>query len=239
MLDLQTDGIHRIRAAVKNTQGYTYIYKTAYDARISPDCQRDTLAPIISAIGMNLNDTFGPAKDKLNIVTEGMSDYIYLCTMAKVLNIDTDQYAILPSIGASNIINICSILQGWGCRYLALFDYDEEGVEKGGEYLNRNMMLEYQKQYCYLADVPYEDVKNKTYRKSPCRIEDVVTQSEIARYYTETRKSDTIGKTLTAKLMSDDIESGVYEVGDTCKSNFKDLFNRILSSLDTIGHVTQ
>lgn len=124
MLDLLDDGVHRIRAVVKNAEGFTYIYKTAYDARISPDSQQDTLAPIINAIGMNLSDTFGPAKDKLNIVTEGMSDYIYLCTMAKVLKINTEQYAILPSFGASNCINICSILHGWGCCYIALFDYD-------------------------------------------------------------------------------------------------------------------
>ena len=229
MLDLQTDGVHRIRAVVKNTEGYSYIYKTAYDPRISPDSQKDTLAPIISAIGMNLNDTFGPAKDKLNIVTEGMSDYIYLCTMAKVLNIDTTQYVILPSIGASNCINICCILQGWGCRYLALFDYDKEGVEKGGEYLNKKMMLEYQKQYCYLADVSYEDVRRKTYKEFPYRIEDVVTRSEITRYFKETEKSNTTDKVLTAKLMSNDIESGAYAVGDECKSNFKDLFNRMIS----------
>ena len=54
MLDLETDGVHRIRAVVKNSEGFTYIYKTAYHSRIAPDSQQDTLAPIISAIGMNL-----------------------------------------------------------------------------------------------------------------------------------------------------------------------------------------
>ncbi len=202
MLDLQTDGVHRIRAVVKNSEGYTYIYKTAYDARISPDSQQDTLAPIINAIGMNLNDTFGPAKDKLNIVTEGMSDYIYLCTIAKVLGIDTERYAILPSVGASNCINICSILHGWGCRYIALFDYDTAGVKTGGEYLRKDMMFEYKAQYCYLADVSQEDVEKKTYKDSPYMIEDVVTREEISRYCSETNTSSTIGKTLMAKLMS-------------------------------------
>ena len=91
------------------------------------------------------------------------------------------------------------------------------------------MMLKYQKQYCYLADVSYEDVGRKTYKKYPYRIEDVVTRSEIARYYTDTETSTTIGKVLTAKLMSNDIESGAYEVGAECISNFKDLFNRIIS----------
>ena len=227
MLDLQTDGVHRIRAVVKNSEGYTYIYKTAYDARISPDSQQDTLAPIIYAIGMNLNDTFGPAKDKLNIVTEGMSDYIYLCTMAKVLGIDTERYAILPSVGASNCINICSILHGWGCRYIALFDYDTAGVKTGGEYLRKDMMFEYKAQYCYLADV-----EKKTYKDSPYMIEDVVTREEISRYCSETNTSSTIGKTLMAKLMSNAIESGGYQVGKECESNFAALFNRIFSYFD-------
>lgn len=232
MLDLQTDGVHRIRAVVKNVEGFSYIYKTAYDARISPDSQQDTLAPIINAIGMNLNDTFGPAKDRLNIVTEGMSDYIYLCTMAKVLGIDTERYAILPSVGASNCINICSILHGWGCRYIALFDYDTAGVKTGGEYLRNEMMFEYKEQYCYLADVSQEDVDNKTYKDSPYMIEDVVTREEINRYCAETKTSSTIGKPLMAKLMSNSIESGAYQVGNECKSNFEALFNRIFSYFD-------
>lgn len=232
MLDLQTDGVHRIRAVEKNSEGYTYIYKTAYDARISPDSQQDTLAPIINAIGMNLNDTFGPAKDKLNIVTEGMSDYIYLCTMAKVLGIDTERYAILPSVGASNCINICSILHGWGCRYIALFDYDTAAVKTGGEYLRKDMMFEYKAQYCYLADVSQEDVEKKTYKDSPYMIEDVVTREEISRYCSETNTSSTIGKTLMAKLMSNAIESGGYQVGKECESNFAALFNRIFSYFD-------
>lgn len=229
MLDLETDGIHRIRAVVKNTDGFTYVYKTAYDSRIAPDSQRDTLAPIINAIGMNLSDTFGPSKDKINIVTEGMSDYIYLCTMAKMLGIDTDKYAILPSVGASNCISICSILHGWGCRYMAVFDYDRAGVRTGGEYLRNDMMFQYKRQYCYLADVSQDDVEQKTYKSSPYMIEDVVTREEINRYCTETNTSSTIGKTLMAKLMSNAIESGSYQLGEECKSNFQELFNRIFS----------
>lgn len=229
MLDLETDGVHRIRAVVKNAGGFTYIYKTAYDSRITPDSQQDTLAPIISAIGMNLNDTFGPAKDKINIVTEGMSDYIYLCTMAKVLGIDTDKYAILPSVGASNCINICSILHGWGCRYIAVFDYDTAGVKTGGEYLRKDMMFEYKRQYCYLADVSQEDIEQQTYKTLPYMIEDVVTREEIDRYCIETNTSRTIGKPLMAKLMSNAIESRSYQLGKDSKSNFETLFNRIFS----------
>lgn len=229
MLDLETEGVHRIRAVVKNAEGYTYIYKTAYDSKISPDSQQDTLAPIINAIGMNLNDTFGPAKDKFNIVTEGMSDYIYLSTMAKVLEIDTKKYAIIPAVGASNCINICSILHGWGCRYIAVFDYDGAGVKSGGEYLRKDMMLEFQRQYCYLADVSQQDVDDKTYKTASVMIEDVVTHEEIERFCDEKSVSKTIGKPLMAKLMSNAIEAGTFQSGETCKTNFQSLFERIFS----------
>lgn len=58
MLHTAGDGIHHIRAVEKDERGYTHIYKTAYDARLSPENQQDTLAPIISSLGMNLSDTF-------------------------------------------------------------------------------------------------------------------------------------------------------------------------------------
>ena len=234
MLDLEENGVHRIRAVVKNKEGYSYVYKSVYDARIAPDSQKDTLAPIIKAIGMNLNDTFGPAKDKLNIVTEGMSDYIFLNTMAKLLEIDTKRYAILPAVGASNCVHICSILHGWGCKYIALFDYDEAGVQSGGEYMRKDMMLGYKRQYCYLFDVTQGDVDKKTYKQFKYMIEDVVTREEIDNYCDKTGTSKTIGKPLMAKLMSNSIEAGTYEIGETCKTNFKELFERIFSYFDEV-----
>lgn len=228
MLDIEKEGIHRIRAVTKNNEGFTYIYKTAYDSRIASDNQQDTLAPIISAIGMNLNDTFGPSKDKINIVTEGMSDYIYLCMMAKVLDIDTNKYAIIPSVGASNCINICSILHGWGCRYIAVFDYDDAGV-KAGEYLGKEMMLDYNFHYCYLADVSHDEVEKKTYKATSYMIEDLVTREEIDKFCAEMGATNTIGKSLLAKLMCNAVEANTYQLGEESKSNFRALFNRIFS----------
>ncbi len=229
MLDLESEGVHRIRAVVKDSEGFSRIYKTAYDARIAPESQKDTLAPIISAIGMNLNDTFGPAKDKINIVTEGMSDYIFLCLMAKVLGIDTDKYAIIPSVGATNCIHICSILHGWGCKYIAVFDYDTEGVEKGGEYMREEMNLVHNCNYCYLSDFTQDDIDSKTYKKSTYMIEDVFTREEIARYAAETNTATNIGKPLMAKLISNAVEVGSFELSEKCKNNFTELFSRIFS----------
>lgn len=141
MQNTEVEGVHRIRAVVKSTDCFSYIYKTAYDARILPESQQDTLTPIIAALGMNLQSTFGPALNKVNIVAEGMSDYIYLCTMAKQLGVDLEKYAIIPSVGATNCVNICAILHGWGCKYIALFDFDKKGVEAGANSFVRSCYL--------------------------------------------------------------------------------------------------
>ena len=222
MLNTKGDGIHRIRAVVKSEEGNTSIYKTAYDARISQVSQKDTLAPIINALGMNLYDTFGPAKDKINIVTEGMSDYIYLCTMAKILDIDMSNHVIIPAFGASNCVNICSILHGWGCHYIALFDYDKAGVETGGE-----MMLEYRRHFCYINDVSEEDISNKTYKQNPYMVEDLMIRNEIDKFCKEMGCSNA-DKTLTAKIMSNAILSREFQIREKSKDNFRELFDRIL-----------
>lgn len=229
MLDVETEGVHRIRAVVKDEEGYSRIYKTAYDSRIAPNSQKDTLTPIINALGMNLNDTFGPAKDKINIVTEGMSDYIYICTMAKQLGISNDKYAIIPSVGASNCVNLCSILHGWGCKYIAVFDYDKAGVESGGEYLRKNMFFEQGKQYCYMKEVSQSEIDSKTYKSDADKymVEDLVTKEELDRFCSFANIDINIGKSLVAKLLSNAVEKGTYTLGKDCIENFKSLFARI------------
>lgn len=229
MLDLDRNGICRIRATVKDEEGFSHIYKTAYDPRISPERGRDTLAPIVSAIGMNLQDTIGPAINKINIVVEGMSDCIYLNIMADVLNIDKTRYVFIPSNGASNCINICAVLHGWGCKYLAIFDYDKAGVESGGEVLRKDFLFEFQQQYCYLKDVSQDEINKKSYKTNKCVIEDVVTEQEIDRYCEATGTPRDISKTFLAKKMSTSIENREYEPSEQCKKNFTELFERIFT----------
>ncbi|HHU72517.1 MAG TPA: AAA family ATPase [Clostridiales bacterium] len=227
MLDMKEDGIHRIRAVEKDSEGYSYIYKTAYDSQLSPDSQEDTLAPIVNAIGMNLGDRFGPSVDKLNIVVEGISDYIYLHTMAKQLGYDLNEYAFIPSVGATNCINICTILYGWGCPFFAVFDYDKEGVTKGGEILRKDFLYEYEKHYCYIKTVTQDDVDNKTFIKAPCVIEDIVTKNELDKFSKEKGIAENISKPLLAKLFSNSVEDGSHNIGEQCKNNFADLLTRI------------
>lgn len=229
MLDTEKDGIHRIRAVVKDPQGFTHIYKTAYDNKISPDSVHDTLAPIVNALGMNMNDTFGPAKNKINIVTEGISDYIYMCMMGKLLDIDAEKYAIIPSQGASKCVDICAILHGWGCKYIAVFDYDKAGVESGAEIMRNQLIYDLNKDYCFMNEVTQEDIDAKTYRTSAFMVEDLITREEINRFCEEMSISPELKKALIAKKMSNAIDAGEFTLNDTAIANFRALFERILS----------
>lgn len=240
MLNTNDDGIHRIRAVDKDPHGNTHIYKTAYDQRLSPQNQEDTIAPIISAIGMSLYNTFGPAKDKLNIVTEGVSDYIYLITMAKILKTDKYNINIIPSFGVTNSLNICNILNGWNCPFVAIFDFDKEGVESGGEKMRRSLLYEMGKQYLYLKDINQDSVDSKEYNQFPFMIEDMVGRDILYDFIKKNGLPDDAtmkGKTLLSKLFCNALENRTYIANEIMKSRFQDLFNRILNIDDNLEQV--
>ncbi len=224
MLNLDDQGVERIRAVVKNAQGTTDIFKTAYDARISSEHQQDTLTPLIEAMGMNLQTTFGPSLNKFNVVTEGMSDLVYLRAFGKILGEDLESFAFIPVVGASNCIHVSNILHGWGCKYMTLFDYDYEGVVKGGEKFRNDYGRVCNVNYMYLADATADDIAQKTYSISACEIEQLVPDLTD---FLSLRGYGTEGKVLTAKLYANAIEDGSYECPAGTLENFRILFERI------------
>jgi predicted ATPase len=229
MLDTDYAGLHRIRAVVKDEEGYSRIYKSAFEPGIMNKDRTDTLAPIIHAIGMNLSCVFGPGQNRINIVPEGMSDYIFLTTMAKLLHFDLERYTIIPTKGASNAINVCAILKGWGCPFLAIFDYDEAGVKTGGEDMQSNFGFSQNAEFCYLFDATPEDLEQRTYLQNKVEIEDLVGRDEIRRFNQLRGNSNELGKTLTAKLMCNAFSVGEFTFSDETLERFRTLFSRIES----------
>ena len=77
--------------------------------------------------------------------------------MAKVLGIDVEKISIIPSTGAQNIKHLCSILMGWGFKFLAVFDYDKEGIRCAKD-LKRNLNLEFGGNFMLLKDVREDEL---------------------------------------------------------------------------------
>ncbi len=225
MLDVDENGVERIRAVVKDECEISKIYKTAYDSRISPICQEDTLTPVITALGMSLSDTFGPANNKFNIVTEGVSDTIFLRAMANQLDINISEYALIPVVGAPNCVNVSLILHGWGCKNIVIFDYDKAGVESGGNVLSDKYGYEHGKHYLYVKDCTQEDISQKGYKTDVAVIEDLVPDLQDCLDKFNHQEID--GKPLRAKCYVNALDGGSYSCSQETLDNFRRLFDRI------------
>ena len=134
------------------------------------------------------------------------------------------EFALIPVVGASNVINVCTILYGLGCDFLAIFDYDKEGVENGGQIFEKNYDFNLDKNYIYLKDVEASEIDNKTYKDSEVEIEDLVSDLDELK---KEKNLESMSKTLVAKLYMQELEAGLRPYSEEAKENFSKLFERI------------
>ena len=168
---------------------------------------KETLTPILEAIGLSLNYNFGPSSTRENLVVEGISDYFYIITMFKVFNFDKKSIPnIIPCIGATNESNIVSILLGWGSDYKCLLDNDKEG----------------QKTYDQIKKC-IDDYENKLFfvsNKEGWKTEDLLSE----RIKNEIECGS---KTLNSKRFAMLIEKKELDLDEITIENFKELFKRL------------
>lgn len=107
----------------------TRIIGKIHDPSIS---DKETLTPILTAIGLGMNDSITDLAKKNNIVVEGPEDVFYLNAF-KLLSAKKDEPKInfINGGGSGNMGFVGSILEGWGCNVRYLFDNDQGG--KNGE----------------------------------------------------------------------------------------------------------
>src|SRR5690625_2442172 len=123
------ENIFNIRVVKKEHHGDTLIFNNSYDQNLSSDSKMETLSPLIKAIGADMKFNLGPQYHKLNIITEGITDYMYIKALIYHFNIE-EHPNIIPSAGVNNINRIASILTGWGYDFKILLDHDKQGVEE-------------------------------------------------------------------------------------------------------------
>lgn len=116
--------LYQIRA-IENKKISTIIHNTVNGDKIEGSSKKETLSPLLHAIGMSLNANLGINPDRINVITEGITDAIYLNAMADYFN--ESHFAFIASIGAGNTPLLASILSGWGESYKILLDGDKQG----------------------------------------------------------------------------------------------------------------
>lgn len=119
--------LYRTRIIIKDELGNSNIGNRYYSLPHTMGSKKETITPILTAIGMNMGYSFTAMDSKkVNIVTEGISDYNYLKAFL-IQKKYKKEYNIIPSSGVDNIHNIISILLGWGYKYKILIDQDKRG----------------------------------------------------------------------------------------------------------------
>lgn len=164
------DDLYRTRIIIKDELGNSNIGNRYYSLPHKMESKKETITPILNAIGMNMGYSFSAMDNKkINIVTEGISDYNYLKAVL-IQKQYKKEYNIIPSSGVDNIHNIISILIGWGYKFKILIDQDKEG-RKQYRVLTTKLLVD-------LKDILFVDGTNIENNKLVLSIEDLFSEED-------------------------------------------------------------
>jgi len=115
---IEPDKLERIRLIQKFDNKGTVI-----ENKIHSVADKETLTPILTSIGLELTNGIANINQRNNVVVEGPSDYFYLNALKKLLKWEDINFV---SGGCSgNMPKIGTILQGWGCNVIYIYDNDQ------------------------------------------------------------------------------------------------------------------
>lgn len=213
--------ILNVRAIEKDENGNTKIFKNAYNQKLSSRSKMETLSPLLKAIGADLKFNIGPSSIN-NIITEGISDYMYVQAMIKYLKIDRPPN-IIPSAGASNISRVASILMGWGCDFKVLLDYDKAGYDEYEVLINKLDETLKSKVFFVNCVLEPDDKEMKLFPKS---IESLICEDDFKKLNTPyDGTNDT--KVLAAKEFYDKVNTQEIVPEKATILKFKRLLNQL------------
>lgn len=217
---IDSNNIINIRAIEKDEKGHTNIYNTAYDNKLNSVSKRETLSPLVQAIGADLRFNIGPQGGKLNIVTEGITDYMYYTAMLYYFNVPEEKMPyIIPAVGAGNINVIVSILIGWGCDFKIILDYDKAGFVECDK-LIENLKLKINKDIFFVNCNETYDNKDKYIYKHPEFVETLISEEDKEKFSINYIDN----KTMAAKEFYDKVKCKSINLSDKTVNNFKKLF---------------
>ena len=176
------------------------------------------MTPLLKAIGADIKYNLGPRLDKVNIVTEGITDYMYFTAMLDYLGVEEEQRPyILPSVGAGNVNALVSILIGWGCNYKVVLDYDKAGVIECNKLIDSlNLRLNHEVFFINCKDKPLE----KEYIRNPEFVESLISEEDKNKLSVRYE----VNKTMAAKEFYDKVIDKEIVLSDETINNFRRLF---------------
>ena len=130
---LEADKLNRVRLVHRTKKSGTEI-----ENKVHALADKETLTPILTAIGLELNAGISALDKVNNTVVEGPSDVYYLNAFKKILNKDSVNFIF--GGGCGNMPYVGTILHGWGGKIIYLYDNDQ-GKKDGEKNLQDNWLV--------------------------------------------------------------------------------------------------
>lgn len=130
---LEADKLNRVRLVHRTKKSGTEI-----ENKVHALADKETLTPILTAIGLELNAGISALDKVNNAVVEGPSDVYYLNAFKKILNKDNVNFIF--GGGCGNMPYVGTILHGWGGKVIYLYDNDQ-GKKDGEKNLQDNWLV--------------------------------------------------------------------------------------------------
>jgi len=127
--------LDRVRLILKNEKDGTKIENKIHKG---VDENNETLTPIITAIGLDISNSFSIVGKK-NVLLEGISDYYFMQALRKYIKSSEGNF--IPCVGAQKIPQLVSLLIGWDLEFLVVLDNDAEGKKIAKE-LSKKLLVE-------------------------------------------------------------------------------------------------
>jgi predicted ATP-dependent endonuclease of OLD family len=218
---INTNRLDQVRLVLKDKT------RTIIENKIHKGADKDTMTPLITAIGLDLTQDIIFSKYK-NILIEGISDYYYFSGMRNYLSEELsnlENVRFIPSVGATQISNIVVLLLGWGIDFEILLDNDSEG-ERVAKELENDFYID-------------NDKINFISEKTDHSVEDLFSKEDFTKFILSSddrdrRKNNSKiakdrDKVLLSKnfceLINDNEEE--YNLSDETRSNFIEAFGKL------------
>ncbi len=218
---LEADKLDRVRLIHKTKESGTKI-----ENKIHALADKETLTPILTAIGFEMTAGISALDKMNNVVVEGPSDVYYLNAFKKILNKNSMNFIF--GGGAGNMPFVGTILHGWGAKVVYLFDNDQ-GKKDGEKNLKRNWLV---LKDLILSILDEEDVERS--------IEDIFSPPDFKKFvledesktYSESNseyvKKNKLDKVLLAKQFLETCQNeNSINLDETTKGNINKLFEDI------------
>lgn len=224
---IKTDRLSRIRLVSKTKEKGTLVSN-----KVHKGADKETLTPIITAIGLDLSMGLDIAKDN-NIIVEGITDYYYLTAFKELLGFKFKKEAhFIPSVGADKFNFLVPLMIGWGLNYCTVLDNDEKGRR-----ISRKLLDDFKHTGIKIISVS-EDKENEIedlfekkdfikniLKEDPSPMDVDKKNSQLIK-----QKGKNYDKALLSKLFYEKAKNGKITLSSKTQENFR----RLLRNIDEV-----